>query len=213
MKLYYHPLCRHSQKVLIALYEKQAYFHPEIINLNDAQSRHHFKPLSPLLRLPLLLLHDDTKLPESSIIIELIDSILETGTQLLPKNMKHSLEIRLYDRLIDHDLHHAIVEFETEKNRSPLDQLKIKGVKNKITLFLNEMDDKLTSSYWLCSDHFSLADCALIPCLFSLQQEFHLLDYEHLGRYWMQAQLRGSYLQVKQEIELVHVENQPKPHS
>ncbi|WP_299489814.1 glutathione S-transferase family protein [uncultured Shewanella sp.] len=207
MKLYYHPLCRHSQKVLIALYEKQAYFHPQVIDLNHAQSRHDFKSLSPLTRLPLLLLHDDTKLPESSIIIELIDSILETGTQLLPKHMKHSLEIRLYDRLIEHDLHQALSHFEIEKNQPPIDQLKIKGLKNNITVFLTELDDKLHNSYWLCSDHFSLADCSLIPCLFSLQNEFQLLDYEHLGRYWMQAQLRGSYLQVKQEIELAEIES------
>ncbi|MCL1125501.1 glutathione S-transferase family protein [Shewanella surugensis] len=207
MKLYYHPLCRHAQKVLIALYEKQAYFHPHVVELNDAQSRHEFKSLSPLTRLPLLLLHDDTKLPESSIIIELIDSILETGTQLLPKNMKHSLEIRLYDRLIDHDLHFTILALEAEKNHKQLDQLKLKSLKNKIKLFLDEMDEKLNNSYWLCSDHFSLADCALLPCLFSLQHEFHLLDYEHLGRYWMQAQLRGSYLQVKQEIELACADN------
>ncbi|WP_298775996.1 glutathione S-transferase family protein [uncultured Shewanella sp.] len=207
MKLYYHPLCRYSQKVLIALYEKQAYFHPQIVDLNQAQSRHDFKSLSPLTRLPLLLLHDDTKLPESSIIIELIDSILETGTQLLPQNMKHSLEIRLYDRLIEHDLHQVITAFEKEKNNHQIDQIKLKGLKNNIKTFLGEIDDKLKASYWLCSDHFSLADCGLIPCLLSLQNEFRLLDYENLGRYWMQAQLRGSYLQVKQEVELAEIES------
>ncbi|WP_299009281.1 glutathione S-transferase family protein [uncultured Shewanella sp.] len=211
MKLYYHPLCRYSQKVLIALYEKQAYFHPQIVDLTHAKSRHDFKSLSPLARLPLLLLHDDTKLPESSIIIELIDSILDTGTQLLPQNMKHSLEIRLYDRLIEHDLHQVITAFEVAKKHHPMDQIKLKGLKNNINTFLSEIDDKLSSSYWLCSEHFSLADCGLIPCLSSLQHEFQLLHYEHLGRYWMQAQLRGAYLQVKQEVELAEMEKDADP--
>jgi len=70
MELFYHPLSRYSQKVLIALYEKQANFYPRIIDLRDPLSRKEFHQRYPQARIPLLKAQNEQLIPESSIIIE-----------------------------------------------------------------------------------------------------------------------------------------------
>ena len=42
LKLYFHPLSSFCQKALIALYENDTPFEPQIVNLGDATSRAEF---------------------------------------------------------------------------------------------------------------------------------------------------------------------------
>ena len=43
MKLYYHPLSGYSQKVLVALYEKNIPFDGEVINLMNPEAKAAYK--------------------------------------------------------------------------------------------------------------------------------------------------------------------------
>ncbi len=54
MKLYYHPLSTYSQKVLIALYEKDIEFTPEIVNLMDAEDHSRYRETYPMGKAPCL---------------------------------------------------------------------------------------------------------------------------------------------------------------
>ena len=112
MELFYHPLSRYSQKVLLALYEKQANFYPRIIELADPFSRKEFCQFYPPGKVPLLKTKTGELIPESSIIIEYIDTEFSTGTRLLPREHRIALDTRLQDRLIDQDFSNILFELE-----------------------------------------------------------------------------------------------------
>lgn len=202
MDLYYHPLSRQSQKVLIAFYEKQAHFYPHIIDLADPYARREFQRMDASGQLPLLRMTSGEIIPDASIIIEYIDANIEQGTQLIPALTKDALQVRLYDRLSDTRLDKVIDHWQITKHQKRSNQIKVKQIENELLTTLDSLDRRLATHHWLCGDRFSLADCATIPCLLALETEFNLLDYEHLGRYWIQAKLRGAVNQVQEEVAL-----------
>ena len=70
LKLYFHPLSSFCQKVLIALYENDTPFEPQVVNLGDPGSAGSFKNIWPIGKFPVL--RDDANdrtIPESTIII------------------------------------------------------------------------------------------------------------------------------------------------
>ncbi|GIU27447.1 glutathione S-transferase family protein [Shewanella sp. MBTL60-007] len=201
MDLYYHPLARQSQKTLIALYEKQASFSPHIIDLSDAFSRRSFQQLNAASKLPLLHVRTKEFFNDASIIIEYIDNYISSGTQLIPIDKTQALYVRLYDRLSDNQLDKEI-EAWLEAISTSCNQIHIKRLERAMLASLALFDQRLASNHWVCGESFSLADCAFIPCLKTLESRLQLLDYEHIGRYWIQAKLRGSVSQVFEEVEL-----------
>lgn len=208
MELFYHPLSRYSQKVLLALYEKQANFFPRVIELSDPSSRQEFSLFYPPGKVPLLKSKQGILIPESSIIIEYVDNEFpQKGTRLIPPDTSISLDTRLQDRLIDLELSNVLFEFERQLlNPEASNQIKLKQLEKSIRSFLQYLDDILENNHWLCGDSLTLADCALIPCLPYARDHFQLFKYDNLSRYWAQAQLRGAYQQVKEEIELAQKE-------
>jgi glutathione S-transferase len=208
MELFYHPLSRYSQKVLLALYEKQANFFPRVIELSDPLSRLDFSLFYPPGKVPLLKSKQGILIPESSIIIEYVDNEFpQKGTRLIPANMTISMDTRLQDRLIDLQLSNKLFEFERQQlNPEVSNQIRLKQLENGINDFLQYLDDTLEKNHWLCGDSLTLADCALIPCLPYARDHFQLFKYDNLSRYWEQAQLRGAFQQVKEEMELAQKE-------
>ncbi|MGS0693085.1 glutathione S-transferase family protein [Shewanella sp. 0m-4] len=203
MDLYYHPLARQSQKTLIALYEKQANFYPHVIDLTDVFHRRNFIRLYPSGQLPTLQLKSGESFSDASIIIEYLDNYISSGTQLIPIDKMQALYVRFYDRLSDNRLDRSIEEWLQARETSH-DQIYTKNLEKAVLAILEEFDKRLASNHWVCGDSFTLADCALIPCLKTLEKKLHLLDYQHIGRYWIQAKLRGSVVQTIEEIELTH---------
>ncbi|WP_299802868.1 glutathione S-transferase family protein [uncultured Shewanella sp.] len=201
MDLYYHPLARQSQKTLIALYEKQASFSPHIIDLSNAFSRRSFQQVSDACKLPLLHVRTKEFFNDASIIIEYLDNYISSGTQLIPIDKTQALYVRLYDRLSDNQLDREIEAWLEAVNTSS-NQIYIKRLERAMLTSMEYFDRRLANNHWVCGESFSLADCAFIPCLITLESRLQLLDYEHIGRYWIQAKLRGSVSQVIEEIEL-----------
>ena len=202
MELFYHPLSRYSQKVLIALYEKQANFYPRVIELSDPFSRNKFKQQFPLGKLPLLKTRTGELLPESSIIIDYIDHEFTSGTRLLPLDYSERLQVRLYDRIIDNDLNNQLYQLEQIDARKEDNPIKVKQLEKDIAHLLSELNNKLTQHHWLCSDAFTMADCALIPSLIHAKHRFKLYQFDPLDRYLNQAHTRGAWIQVQEEIDL-----------
>lgn len=202
MELFYHPLSRYSQKVLVAFYEKQANFYPRVIDVKDPYSRNAFKQQYPLGKLPLLKTPSGKLLPESSIIIEYIDHQFATGTQLIPADFEHALQVRLCDRIIDNDISNKLYMIEKMQMRAEQTPLKIKQLENDIVASLSSLNEQLGHYHWLCGDAFTMADCALIPSIIDVRKRFKLYQFDQLNRYLHQAENRGSWMQVQQEIEL-----------
>ena len=195
MELFYHPLSRYSQKVLIALYEKQANFYPRIVDLRDPFSRQKFHQLYPHARLPLLKTQDEQLIPESSIIIEYLDSHF------------NNLQFRLFDRLIDNDISNSLLKLEKLHDSDKSSEFEIKKLEKQLLLQFQHLDTQLAQHHWICGDSFTLADCALIPCLNYGFRHLNLLDFDQVWRYWQQAQLRGAWMLVQEEILLAEMED------
>ena len=85
MKLYYYPLSTYCQKVLIALYEKSVDFTPERVSLMDDAERDAYRKIYPLGKIPLLVLDDGHWVPESSIIVEYLDTHFSRRTEAHPR--------------------------------------------------------------------------------------------------------------------------------
>ncbi|QDF65344.1 glutathione S-transferase family protein [Shewanella sp. SNU WT4] len=199
MDLYYHPLSRYSQKVLIALYEKQANFYPRIIELSDPLARQDYRKLSPTGKLPLLRYQHNQLYPESTIIIEFLDNTFPNNTQLLLREQPNNLATRLWDRLVDFELNEGLCLYDKHSNTN--NQLEQQAQLRNIRLFLLRLEQQLTTHYWLCGDSLSLADCALIPCIHHPLILNEIRDLEHLSRYRQQSLVRGAWMLVSDEIE------------
>lgn len=206
MELYYHPLSRYSQKVLIALYEKQANFYPRVTNLRDPIARKHFQQFYAPAKLPLLKTQDGQLLPESSIIIEYLDSRFNNSTQLLPKEAQRNLQVRLFDRLFDNDISNPLFKLEQLSQHVEENEFKIKQLTSRLLEQFQRLEEHFQQEYWACGDSFTLADCALIPCLNCAFKHLHLLDFTELSRYWQQAQLRGAWMLVQEEVMLAEMD-------
>ncbi|QYJ80703.1 glutathione S-transferase family protein [Shewanella acanthi] len=206
MELFYHPLSRYSQKVLLALYEKQANFYPRIVDLRDPVARASFQEFYPPAKLPLLKTHDGNLIPESSIIIEYLDTQFHLGTELLPSLPERNLEVRLLDRVIDNEINNPLFQLEKLKQVPVGHEFEIKQLEKQILTQFQHLDTHLSRNYWLCGDSFTLADCALIPCLYYGFEQMKLLDLDQLLRYWQQAQIRGAWMLVLEEVLLSKME-------
>ena len=207
MEFFYHPLSRYSQKVLIALYEKQANFDAITVDLRDPFSRQKFYQLYPQARVPLLKTQDEQLIPESSIIIEYLDRHFYSSTQLLPTEPMHNLQVRLFDRIIDNDISNPLLQLEKIKDIDNSNEFEIKKIEKQLLLQFQHLDAQLTLHHWICGDSFTLADCALIPCLNYAFKNLNLLDFDQVVRYWQQAQLRGAWMLVQEEILLTEQED------
>lgn len=202
MEFYYSPLSRASQKVLIALYEKQADFCPRPLDLSDPFKRRELQQLDCAAQLPLLKLGTGELIPDASLIVEYLEVNIAQGTQLIPQEAAQAWQVRLYDKLSQTRLDNVIDALQRAQALPQPDQIKVKQLKNELNATLTRFDGHLANNHWLSGDSFSLADCAAIPCLLALAPTFHLLEYEHLGRYWFQAMLRGSVNQLQNEIAI-----------
>ncbi|MBT1445136.1 glutathione S-transferase family protein [Shewanella sp. JM162201] len=204
MELFYHPLSRYSQKVLLGMYEKQANFYPRVTDLRDPLQRQAFSKLNPLGKLPLLRCSDGSMLPESSIIIEYLDRHIASGSRLLPPDADDALRVRLWDRIIDNDISNQLFLIEQQQSMAPehRNELAMAQVRQRLLLVFAGLDNELAHSHWLVGDGFSLADCALLPCLEPAFTLLPLLDLDNLCRYRQQAKLRGSWELVAEEAQL-----------
>lgn len=206
MELFYHPLSRYSQKVLIALYEKQANFYPRITDLRDPFARQTFQQFYPPAKLPLLKTQEGQLIPRSSIIIEYLDRHFSNSTELLPAEPERNLAVRLFDRIIDNDINNPLFQLEKLKILPEGNEFEIKQIEKQMFIQFQRLDAHLSQNHWVCGDSFTLADCALIPCLSYSFAHLNLLDLDELVRYWQQAQLRGAWMLVLEEVLLAEME-------
>jgi glutathione S-transferase len=85
-------------------------------------------------------------------------------------------------------------------------EFEIKQIEKQMLTQFQRLDTHLGQNHWICGDSFTLADCALIPCLSYSFKHLNLLDLDELVRYWQQAQLRGAWMLVLEEVLLAEME-------
>ena len=169
LKLYFHPLSSFCQKALVALYENETPFVPQIVDLFDAKSSAALKAIWPIGRFPVLRDEaNDRTVPESSIIIEYLDQHYPGRTQLVPTDAELARQMRLQDRFYDLYVNVPMQKVVTDRLRPP-GQNDPHGVEAARTLLLTACDmieREMAAKTWAMGDAFSMADCAAAPALF-----------------------------------------------
>ena len=201
MKLYYNPLSTYSQKVLIALYETDIDFDPIIVNLMDDGSRAQYRELYPIGKIPLLILNDGHMIPESSIIIEYLNSQSDK-VNLIPEDSTEARKTRFLDRMYDLYLNNPVGTkfFELRKPEHEQSQKVINDADEKINIMYNKMENNLTDKTWNRGENFTLADCAAIPALFYAQQVAPFAGNAVVQAYWDRAKERPSVQKVLEQV-------------
>ena len=167
LSLIYHPFSSYSWKALIALYEAGTPFTP--LSLEHAENGATLGKLWPMGKFPVLV--DDARgvtLPESSVIIEHLDTYYPGPTPLLPKDTDTRLQVRLMDRVFDNYIHTPMQQHVSDRLR-PTGHNDPHGVAQAGTALDNAyawLNTYMTNRTWAVGDSFTLADCAAAPALF-----------------------------------------------
>lgn len=199
MKLYYHPLSTYSQKVLIALYEKDIVFTPEIVNLMDAEDHNRYRETYPMGKVPCLELDDGHIIPESSIILEYIDGMAEPT--LLKGDANQTRKIRLKDRMYDLYLNEAVATllFQGMKPESEQDPERIEKARSNIATMYGFMESELANQSFSNGDEFLMSDCAAAPALFYAQKVTPFSEHKNICAYWARLIARPSIQRTQEE--------------
>lgn len=200
MKLYYHPRSGYSQKVLIALHEKRAAFTPVLVEPGDFATT--LAKVSPLGKVPVLVLDNGWKIPESTIIIEYLDTHLSTGTRLIPEDRDLARQTRFHDRINDLYIHDSVAKifFDGQKPEAKRDPDGVAAAHARLDTMFAGLEEHLTKRTWIMGDTFTMADCALVPPL-GYARMLHPFDkYKNLSAYFARAAERPSVAKVHAEL-------------
>jgi len=102
LTLHFHPLASYCHKVLIALYENDTPFTPNLVDLANETERAALLKLWPIGKFPVL--RDDARnqtVPESTVILEYLDRHYPGRTQFIPVDADRAWQTRLHDRFYD----------------------------------------------------------------------------------------------------------------
>jgi glutathione S-transferase len=201
MKLYYHPRSSFSQKVLLAFHEKGVAFEPVIIPLAEAEGRARLATITPIGKVPVLVLDDGWKIPESSIIIEYLDTHFG-GPRLIPEDRDQARQTRFYDRIADLYTNEPMstIAFDTMKPADKREPEKVAAARARLDAMFPGLDEHLAKRTWIMGDTFTMADCALIPVL-GYCRMLHPFDrFKHLSAYAARAFERPSFVKVQEEL-------------
>jgi glutathione S-transferase len=198
LTLHEHPFAAYCWKALIALYERDLPFEPQVV-LDDAD-RARLAELWPMASIPVLVDGEaGITLPESSPIVEYLDGLGE-ASRLVPQDPAAALQARLWDRVFDG---HVM----TPMQKIVGDSLRPEGrgdpqgvVEARATLeqAYDLLDRHLTGGGWAAGAEFTLADCAAAPALF-YARIVHRWDEQRLAdltRYYMELTARPSVARV-----------------
>jgi glutathione S-transferase len=205
LTLYFHPLSSFCMKALIALYENDTPFAPQLVDLADATSSAQFRRLWPIARMPVL--RDDARdrtIPESSIVIEYLAQHYPGPTRLVPADPNLALQTRLRDRFYDLYVQEPMQKIVGDRLR-PAGSKDPFGVEQARTLLRTAYDlieRDMASSTWAMGEAFGMADCAAAPALFYANRVLPFEDsHQHAARYLGRLRERPSFARVIEEAQ------------
>jgi len=205
LTLYFHPLSSFCQKALVALYENDIPFTPNIVNLFDEASATAFKKIWPIGRFPVL--RDDARdrtVPESSIIIEYLAQHYPGTTQLIPADEDAARQMRLRDRFFDLYVNVPLGKVVTDRLRPPgrSDPHGVEEAKALLRISLGMIEQDMARKTWAMGDAFTMADCAAAPVLFYADKVMPFGEtHRHAAAYLARLMARPSYARALEEAK------------
>jgi glutathione S-transferase len=205
LTLHFHPLASYCHKVLVALYENDTPFTPNLVNLGDEAERAALLKLWPIGKFPVLNDHArDQTVPESTVIIEYLDSHYPGRTAFIPADPELARETRLRDRFYDCYVHEPMQKIVGDRIRpaGSKDPHGVEEARARLRTSYNMINWEMGTRTWAMGDAFGLADCAAAPALFYANEVMPFrADHANLAAYLDRLKARPSYARVLKEAE------------
>jgi len=167
--LHYHPLASFCWKVLIALYEHRIPFTPTIVDLGDPDARAEFAALWPMAKMPVLEDRGRGRvIPETSIIIDYLESHHAATPALIPADRERRREVLLWDRIFDNYVQAPMQKIVIDRIRpeGERDAYGVAEARALLATALAMVDGHAADKHWATGEDFTIADCAAAPALF-----------------------------------------------
>ena len=204
LTLHFHPLSSFCWKALIALYENDTPFTPNMVNLGDEAERGALLKLWPIGKFPVL--RDDARrqtVPESSIIIDYLDRYYPGRTQFIPRDDEAAWQMRLRERFYDLYVHLPVQKIVGDRLRpaASKDPHGVEEARAQLRTCYGMIERQMADSDWAMGEKFGLADCAALPALYygSLVEPFGA--HNNVTAYLERLKARPSVARVLQEAE------------
>jgi glutathione S-transferase len=205
LTLHFHPLASFCWKALIALYENDTPFAPNMVDLGNAAERAALSKLWPIGKFPLL--RDDSRdqtVPESSIIIEYLDRHYSGRTQFIPADPDLARQTRLRDRFYDLYLHLPMQKIMGDRLRAEgrKDPHGVEEAREQLRTSYRMIEAQMAAGTWAMGEAFGLADCAAMPALFYGNMVEPFGDaHKNVTAYFERLKARPSVARVLREAE------------
>jgi glutathione S-transferase len=205
LTLHFHPLASFCWKALIALYENDIRFTPNLVDLGNPAERAALLKMWGIGKFPVL--RDDARdqtIPESSIIIEYLDRHYRGRTRFIPDDPGRALQTRLRDRFYDLYVHLPMQKIIGDRLRpeGKQDPLGVEEARAQLLTSYAMIEQQLANGAWAMGDDFSLADCAAAPALFYGNMVVPFGDARgNLAAYFERLKARPSFARVLKEAE------------
>lgn len=203
--LHYHPLSSYCHKALIALYENDVSFTPQIVDLGDPRQRARLLRLWPIGKFPVL--EDPARgkiIPESSIIIEYIERHHPGKERLIPDDPEQARDTRLLDRFFDLYVHEPMQKIVGDRLRpeGAKDAHGVDHARKTMRTALGMLEQDMASRTWATGETFGLADCAAAPALFYADKLMPIAgQHPNVASYLDRLMQRPSYARVLLEAQ------------
>jgi glutathione S-transferase len=203
LTLYLHPLASYCWKVLIALYENDTPFRPQLVDLSDPAARAALESLWPFARFPVL--RDDARdliVPESTIIIEYLARHRPGPVALLPAEPDAARDVRLADRFFDLYVHEPMQTIVGDRLRAPglRDPHGVARARALLDVAYGMIERDMAARRWASGDLFTMADCAAAPALHYADRVHPLgARHPHAVAYLRRLEARPSFARVMAE--------------
>ncbi|MFL5356099.1 glutathione S-transferase family protein [Archangium sp.] len=205
LELYFHPLSSFCWKVLIALYENETPFEPQLVDLSNEASSAAFKKVWPIGKFPVLR---DTAnhhtIPESSIIIEYLALHYPGKTRLVPEDPDLAWQMRLRDRFYDLHVHTPMQKIVTDALRPSgrNDPLGVEQAQAQLRTAYDLIDQEMRTKTWTMGESFTMADCAAAPALYYANRVLPFGDtHKDAAAYLDRLLRRPSFARVFEEAQ------------
>ncbi len=205
LKLYFHPLSSFCQKALVALYENDTPFAPEIVDLGNEAAFAEYKKIWPIGKIPVL--RDEARdrtIPEATIIVEYLSEHFPGRTELVPADADLAWQTRLRDRFFDLYVNVPMQKIVTDKLRPEgnNDPFGVEQAKALLATALGMVDREMEAKTWAMGDAFSMADCAAAPSLFYANELAPFAGvHRHLAAYFERLMERPSFARAVAEAK------------
>lgn len=217
LTLYFHPLSSYCQKALIALYENDTPFVPQLVDLMNETSRAEYLKIWPIGKFPVLRdAARDRLIPEASILIEYLAQHYPGRSALLPADPDEARQVRMRDRFFDLYVNDQVGKIVTDRLRpaGSNDPYGVEQARSMLQTALGMIDEELArqagaGKEWVMGGSFTLADCAAAPSLFYANLLIPFKDrYRNADAYLTRLLERPSFARAVREAQ-PYLKNMP----